>query len=927
MVLGSSVTMNPGKRLGMKINGGGNETVAGNKPDEYNRGGYERGGNETVGGNEPLGGGNEAVSGGNGTVRGGNETVGGENEAVNVGNETGGGGNGNKIVDRAEGGRRDAYATLVSADDAESQSETAQSETATGSEISPPESEPAPVASTKGKHKAAEVPRTESAAFSRQGEWNGEGEDLTGGRNLPLGGRNNSAGFAATGGDDEVGGTGVRFARDGGGGAELASTGAEGGESTGFPLLKEGGRGMKLAATGSGGDNTGFSVLIEEGAGQGKGEKGSDNGFRTGVAGMGLGLGLGRRSKASIFRQSSGHLSSLASSSAHGEFRGGFGQRAVKPSPWSTMPPSPSVPGDDRMGSIASIPIGGVIGAGAVPVKAEAFVTGTEPNNPPSFPPRVDDGLGGGGGAVVPPHALGPAVPQGTLTRSRLSWKNAEELQTPGTGLESPCPDASQDDGGRAERPLSGRNGGGGGGDGGGGGAMGGQGGGSTEPEVAGGGGGEEGGEGGGGGGEGGGGEGGGRGGELADNPAVGNGRHCSVEAVQSGDVRVVQTFLDRGGDVETRDSRINMTLLGWAARLGHIDLARLLLSFGASVQAGDGKMRTPLHRACTGCNSSVVKVLLEHGADPNACDSTSRTPLHRAARWGSPDCSVLLLDAGADIEARDEELARTPLHYASRSGGLDTTLVLLQNGADFDAKTVAGNTPLHLACDRGLVRNVELLLEWGADVNCLNEAGAVPAEVAAPWVDDAVKANLRVLLSEQDDQQRADRVSSRPLPIVIRPRPSGAAESEVGLMESIRSQRNLMAECPDCQTDLLRTPHTLNGEGFSTIHRSMSLGRAGKPRVCSAHRSRSRTTEGGTQRSSGSGGVGVDGKKAAMRSWNHGGGGRGGGRGGLGGGARGSRRGLGSDRKQLSAKIARSQKNRDGGVRWWFGGGGGRRG
>lgn len=309
-------------------NGGGNETVAGNKPDEYNRGGYERGGNETVGGNEPLGGGNEAVSGGNGTVRGGNETVGGENEAVNVGNETGGGGNGNIIVDRAEGGRRDAYATLVSADDAESQSETAQSETATGSEISPPESEPAPVASTKGKHKAAEVPRTESAAFSRQGEWNGEGEDLTGGRNLPLGGRNNSAGFAATGGDDEVGGTGVRFARDGGGGAELASTGAEGGESTGFPLLKEGGRGMKLAATGSGGDNTGFPVLIEEGAGQGKGEKGSDNGFRTGVAGMGLGLGLGRRSKASIFRQSSGHLSSLASSSAHGEFRGGFGQRA-----------------------------------------------------------------------------------------------------------------------------------------------------------------------------------------------------------------------------------------------------------------------------------------------------------------------------------------------------------------------------------------------------------------------------------------------------------------------------------------------------------------------------------------------------------------------------------------------------------------------
>ncbi|CAM9955364.1 unnamed protein product, partial [Hapterophycus canaliculatus] len=161
-----------------------------------------------------------------------------------------------------------------------------------------------------------------------------------------------------------------------------------------------------------------------------------------------------------------------------------------------------------------------------------------------------------------------------------------------------------------------------------------------------------------------------------------------AIDAAQGGDVASMNAFLDKGGDIELRDSRIGMTLLAWASRMGHAELAKLLLSRGASVKAGDGKNRTPLHRACTGCNAEVVKVLLDHGGDPNARDETWRTPLHRAARWGSPECSTLLLDAGGDIEARDKELARTPLHFASRSGGLETTLILLNNGADINAKT-----------------------------------------------------------------------------------------------------------------------------------------------------------------------------------------------------------------------------------------------
>ncbi|CAN0511477.1 unnamed protein product, partial [Ectocarpus sp. 12 AP-2014] len=50
-------------------------------------------------------------------------------------------------------------------------------------------------------------------------------------------------------------------------------------------------------------------------------------------------------------------------------------------------------------------------------------------------------------------------------------------------------------------------------------------------------------------------------------------------------------------------------TLLAWASRRGHTELARLLLSRGASATARDGRDRTPLHRACSGRNPDVVKV------------------------------------------------------------------------------------------------------------------------------------------------------------------------------------------------------------------------------------------------------------------------------------------------------------------------------
>ncbi|KAH0612675.1 uncharacterized protein H6S33_009055 [Morchella sextelata] len=59
-----------------------------------------------------------------------------------------------------------------------------------------------------------------------------------------------------------------------------------------------------------------------------------------------------------------------------------------------------------------------------------------------------------------------------------------------------------------------------------------------------------------------------------------------------------------------------------------------------------------------------VVKLLLEYGADVDALDETSRTPLHLAATRGNEETARILIRSGADIDAKDGE-GITPLRYA----------------------------------------------------------------------------------------------------------------------------------------------------------------------------------------------------------------------------------------------------------------------
>lgn len=165
----------------------------------------------------------------------------------------------------------------------------------------------------------------------------------------------------------------------------------------------------------------------------------------------------------------------------------------------------------------------------------------------------------------------------------------------------------------------------------------------------------------------------------------------------------------------------------------------------------------TPLHLACAGGHTEIVRALLSagertdrlasgrkvcgldlgggNGSDPPVADhfggigvgsvapffggggerDGGHTPMHLASACGAAGAVRALVEAGASVHRRAGDCDDTPLHLASAAGQVEVVAALLEAGADIDAEDEIGNTSLHVARD---ARTLEFLLARGANPN-----------------------------------------------------------------------------------------------------------------------------------------------------------------------------------------------------------------
>lgn len=124
--------------------------------------------------------------------------------------------------------------------------------------------------------------------------------------------------------------------------------------------------------------------------------------------------------------------------------------------------------------------------------------------------------------------------------------------------------------------------------------------------------------------------------------------KHALHEATQVDDLERVKALLKAAPDLVFSQDWNNDTSLHLAAYFGYRDVAEVLLTHGADVNAINSYGRTPLHRAAFNGHEDIAKLLLVHGADINARNKFVDTPLREAVVNGSHGVAELLRQHGA---------------------------------------------------------------------------------------------------------------------------------------------------------------------------------------------------------------------------------------------------------------------------------------
>jgi len=110
---------------------------------------------------------------------------------------------------------------------------------------------------------------------------------------------------------------------------------------------------------------------------------------------------------------------------------------------------------------------------------------------------------------------------------------------------------------------------------------------------------------------------------------------------VKRGDAVAVWAALAAGTSPDIADEHGNTALI-FAARDGHLDIAEILIEYGATVDWQDDEKVTPLILASSRNHPEIVTLLLNHGATLTIQDQWGRTALDYAERQDDPIATLL---------------------------------------------------------------------------------------------------------------------------------------------------------------------------------------------------------------------------------------------------------------------------------------------
>ena len=248
------------------------------------------------------------------------------------------------------------------------------------------------------------------------------------------------------------------------------------------------------------------------------------------------------------------------------------------------------------------------------------------------------------------------------------------------------------------------------------------------------------------------------------------------IAAIRKQDVAAVKQALADKGDPNGQDPESGTTALGWAALVGNVEIARMLLAAGADANGKTRDGSGPLSAAAFLGRADVCELLLNSGSDPKLKNNEGEDPLSATAveagatqfvagllkvqidigkvQAGRAKCAELLKNGTGSKElsaavrkqdvaavktllakptgnpnVQDPDLGITVLSWAAFHGNAEIATLLIAAKADVNGKNRDGSSALHAAAFTGSVAVLELLLAKGADARAKSKDGQTPLQ------------------------------------------------------------------------------------------------------------------------------------------------------------------------------------------------------
>ncbi|XP_045198124.2 uncharacterized protein LOC123552484 [Mercenaria mercenaria] len=203
--------------------------------------------------------------------------------------------------------------------------------------------------------------------------------------------------------------------------------------------------------------------------------------------------------------------------------------------------------------------------------------------------------------------------------------------------------------------------------------------------------------------------------------------------ASKGGSVEIFDFLLDLGLDLKAQ-TKLEMTVLDIAAIHGRMNLVKHIISLVPDmVEVTDNNGFTVAHYAAREGHLDILKFVVTNGASATLKVQGGNTIFHLAAFNGHVSVLDYLMDSYHGIITLQNDDSFMPVHLAAKSGQTDTIDFFLRRGTDKNDRTIDGRSLLHIAAFNGNYQLVQhLSVKYQEMIKFVDNDGNTAAHDAA---------------------------------------------------------------------------------------------------------------------------------------------------------------------------------------------------